>query len=111
MKKKERKKKKTIGDRENGTVVAHIDLAHIDLEPFAQEPNALPVAYCDSGFTVNNSGLLLCTLMHMLSVTYNTHTHKQNYIEILGILGVGDLTFGVGYPPPLPPLLYETRRV
>ena len=31
------------------------------------------------------------------------HTHKQNYIEILGILGVGDLTFGVGYPPPSPP--------
>ena len=26
---------------------------------------------------------------------------------ILGILGVGDLTFGVGYPLP-PPLLYET---
>ena len=73
VKKKERKKKKTIGDRENGTVVAHIDLAHIDLEPFAQEPNALPVAYCDSGF---NSGLLLCTLMRMLSVTYNTHTSR-----------------------------------
>ena len=48
VKKKERKgKKKTIGDRENGTVVAHV-VAHIDLEPFAQEPNALPVAYCDS---------------------------------------------------------------
>ena len=23
-------------------------VAHTDLEPFAQEPNALPVAYCDS---------------------------------------------------------------
>ena len=40
---KGRGKKKTIGDRENGTAVAHICL-----EPSAQEPNALPVAYCDS---------------------------------------------------------------
>ena len=47
LEKKKKKKKKTIGDRENGTVVAHV-VAHIDLEPFAQEPNALPVAYCDS---------------------------------------------------------------
>ena len=31
---------------------------------------------------MNYSGLLLCTLMRMLSVTYNTHTHKQNYIAI-----------------------------
>ena len=30
-----------------------------------------------SSFTVNNSGLLLCTLMRMLSVTYNTHTHTS----------------------------------
>ena len=29
---------------------------------------------------VNNSGLLLCTLMRMLSVTYNTHTHTSRII-------------------------------
>ena len=37
-------------------------------------------------------------LMRMLSVTYNTHTHTSRIIIdelfILGILGVGDLTFG-----------------
>ena len=44
--KKGRKKKgekENYGDRENRTIIARIDL-----EPFAQEPNALPVAYCDS---------------------------------------------------------------
>ena len=30
--------------------------------------------------TVNYSGLLLCTLMHMLSVTYNIHTHTSRII-------------------------------
>ena len=40
---KEKKGKKETMETENRTVVAHIDL-----EPFAQEPNALPGAYCDS---------------------------------------------------------------
>ena len=66
--KRKGKKKENHGDRENRTVVAHIDR-----ETFAQEPNALPVAYWDSPASCN-SGLLLCTLMRMLSVTYKTHT-------------------------------------
>ena len=42
-KEKEGAKKENHGDRENRTVVAHNDR-----ETFAQEPNALPVAYWDS---------------------------------------------------------------
>ena len=51
----------------------------IDLEPFAQESNTLPVAYCDSTFSVNSFRLLLWKWP--LTLCVRTDKQGQLYID------------------------------
>ena len=55
---REKKKKKEMEKKKGNYGIELLSRVSISL-PFAQEANTLPVAYCDSSFTVNSSGLLL----------------------------------------------------